>query len=104
MTNFWDLKKIAFYVKRYIDQENIGTVFTFDTEGVSRHPNHIACRGAVPFLQETLPEVNYYELASRNLVRKYWGILDFFLCVNEDIAIVNWNPILAYNAMKNHYS
>ena len=104
MTNFWDPKIIADHVKEYMDKEDISTVFTFDPEGVSRHPNHIAVRASVLHLYQDMPDCTFYELVSRSLLRKYWGAIDFMACVFEEICVVNHNPIAVWKAMALHES
>ncbi|KII84272.1 hypothetical protein PLICRDRAFT_32348 [Plicaturopsis crispa FD-325 SS-3] len=42
ITAAWDLRAVADAVKPYVLKHGITTILTFDTQGVSSHPNHIA--------------------------------------------------------------
>lgn len=73
----------------------IDVLITFDSQGVSYHPNHISlCHGARAFVGSLTANkpgwsspVDMYTLSSVNVVRKYAGILDVFATLGS--AAVN---------------
>lgn len=76
--NRWDLDTLGERILAVIKRVNPETVVTFDGNGVSGHPNHIAIYAAVNKLFKTkqLEDVTVFTLESTNLVRKYISILD----------------------------
>ncbi|KAK5119110.1 hypothetical protein LTR62_000321 [Meristemomyces frigidus] len=96
MTASWDPKLISTILTRYFAPKvattpstsaplaNIDVLVTFDSTGVSGHPNHISLyQGATTFLRTLMarhagwqPPIRLYTLTSVNVVRKYSSILD----------------------------
>jgi N-acetylglucosaminylphosphatidylinositol deacetylase len=96
MTKTWDSKAIAnllastFAPKmakmgaKSAPEANIDVLITFDTVGVSSHPNHISLyHGGLAFLKQIMQKhsgwenpVKMYTLSSTNMARKYASILD----------------------------
>jgi N-acetylglucosaminylphosphatidylinositol deacetylase len=81
-------------------------IITFDSLGISGHPNHIAVHNGVKsYLQNT--EVQGFQLVTTSLIRKYIGILDILVSPafdGEKIVLLTPHISLAYLAMKAHYS
>jgi N-acetylglucosaminylphosphatidylinositol deacetylase len=96
MTQTWDRNAIAnllattFAPKmakmnpKSAPESNIDVLITFDTVGVSSHPNHISLyHGAVAFVRNIMQRhagwespIKLYTLSSVNVARKYASILD----------------------------
>ncbi|KAI7616008.1 chitin synthase export chaperone [Hortaea werneckii] len=101
METKWDPKLIASILTRYFAPKmmstpsttaplaNIDAIVTFDTGGVSGHPNHISLfHGASLFLRNLMHRhagwespVKLYTLTSVNMVRKYSSILDSIMTI-----------------------
>jgi N-acetylglucosaminylphosphatidylinositol deacetylase len=87
MTKTWDEHKIASLLRsRYIN-EHIDVLITFDSQGVSSHPNHISLyRGARAFAASLIHmqgtdkrcPVDVYTLTSVSMLRKYTSLVDVF--------------------------
>ncbi|KAF7489823.1 N-acetylglucosaminyl-phosphatidylinositol de-N-acetylase [Sarcoptes scabiei] len=80
----WSVDYIRTLVEEYVQQNNIGSLITFDQTGVSDHPNHRAVSRAVSqskFLKENC-QIRLLETVA--LWRKYLSIFDLpltcFLC------------------------
>ena len=96
MTTTWDAKLIAGILTRYFapkaasgatnaaPEASVDAIITFDTAGVSGHPNHISLyHGSVAFLRSLMVRhtgwecpVKLYTLTSVNVLRKYSSLLD----------------------------
>ncbi|KAI6831175.1 chitin synthase export chaperone [Hortaea werneckii] len=101
MEKKWDPKLIASILTRYFAPKmmstpsttaplaNIDAIVTFDTGGVSGHPNHISLfHGASLFLRNLMQRhagwespVKLYTLTSVNMFRKYSSILDSVMTI-----------------------
>ncbi|CAN8096345.1 unnamed protein product [Discula destructiva] len=77
---------------------SIDVLITFDSQGVSSHPNHISLyHGACAFIgavaankpPDGSPPVDMYTLTSVNVLRKYAGILDVFSTLGS-AALAIW--------------
>lgn len=87
MTKTWDEHKIASLLRSRYVNEHIDILITFDSQGVSSHPNHIslyhgarAFAASLVFMQGTSRRspVDVYTLTSVNVLRKYTSIVDVF--------------------------
>ncbi|KAK5681835.1 N-acetylglucosaminyl-phosphatidylinositol de-N-acetylase [Elasticomyces elasticus] len=96
MTAAWDPKLVASILTRYFaptvasgsttaaPQVSLDAIITFDKQGVSGHPNHIALfEGSQHFLRHLMARhtgwecpIRLYTLTSVNMLRKYSSILD----------------------------
>lgn len=96
MTKTWESREIAKILAHYFapkmsstpsdraQEAMIDTLITFDSAGVSSHPNHISLfHGAKTFLQQLMQKhsgwespVKMYTLTSTNVARKYSSFLD----------------------------
>eukprot|EP00802_Teleaulax_amphioxeia_P020735 Tamp_21034.p1 GENE.Tamp_21034~~Tamp_21034.p1 ORF type:complete len:314 (+),score=45.02 Tamp_21034:170-1111(+) len=78
--NVWDTAPISFYLIPYLKRHRIGAIVTFDSHGVSGHPNHIALHDAIRDLaskqHNLLPRsIRLWSLESVGLIRKFMGPL-----------------------------
>lgn len=103
MRNDWDCDSIAEIVQEYIKAHEIQTVLTFDQNGVSNHPNHIATHFGVRRALEATRSVQGFALETTNLVRKYLGPLDLPLS-SFGHCTTSLAPRINYNAMATHAS
>ncbi|KAF8496418.1 LmbE-like protein [Russula emetica] len=76
----WDADLIADTVYKYVSTYNISTILTFDSYGVSGHPNHFSLYHGVSRLLAASPAgIRYplvaYSLKSKPTIIKYTGIL-----------------------------
>ena len=105
MDQAWDTKYIASTLTKFFAPQisslspkeppkaNVDVIITFDSSGVSGHPNHIALlHGARNFLTTLMSRhagwtcpVTLYSLTSTNVVRKYASILDAPLTILGNI-------------------
>ena len=101
MTVTWDAKAIGTILARYFAPNissmptnsaptaSLDTIITFDSRGVSGHPNHISLlHGATAFIKTLMQRhrgwecpVKLYTLSTTNIVRKYASIVDSALTV-----------------------
>ncbi|RKP35908.1 N-acetylglucosaminyl-phosphatidylinositol de-N-acetylase [Dimargaris cristalligena] len=77
----WNIKLIAKIVETCVVERGIGSLFTFDTRGVSGHINHIATNLGVQHMLGFSRKVNArnlpcYRLMSVSLLRKYISLFD----------------------------
>jgi len=111
MQNKWNKELIGNIVYKFVEDNEITTLLTFDEVGVSSHPNHIdTFKGVQQFKmridREKNTNINIFTLDSVGLVRKYIGVLDFIVSLhkNEDnlVTIFTPNPLSTWRAMKSH--
>ncbi|KAI9481574.1 MAG: phosphatidylinositol glycan [Benjaminiella poitrasii] len=108
MQNQWNPSLISEIIKDYVAKHKIDTIITFDDQGISGHPNHIAAyKGAKTFVRQYNNSVKLYRLESLSIVRKYIGIMDL-LIPNKKHSLRMISPPLAYllthKAMRQHES
>ncbi|KAF9877976.1 GlcNAc-PI de-N-acetylase [Colletotrichum karsti] len=112
MTNVWDKTKIAALLTRAFAPQsvrqrtageeptaNIDVLVTFDSTGVSSHPNHISLyHGARAFISTLSADprwrspIDMYTLTSVPMVRKYSSILDTIPTVISWVSTPGSNP------------
>jgi len=100
MQEDWSPQIVSKYLAEEIANKNIDAIVTFDSYGVSGHPNHIAVSQA----SDSLRGVEVYQLKSTSLPRKYIGILDLVFSLREKVVFLNLNLFLNWKAMASHYS
>ena len=86
----WDNKEISKYVDKYILDEKINCVFSFDKYGVSGHCNH---SDLSLFLHTKLEEykkknIKIYMLETVNIVRKYFILVDIVCLILIELVNV----------------
>ncbi|KAF9225854.1 N-acetylglucosaminylphosphatidylinositoldeacety la se [Gyrodon lividus] len=77
----WDASVIAAVIAPYVVNNNITTILTFDTQGISSHPNHYSLPFGARYLVDTLgskaPETlpRIFSLITVPVLAKYTGAL-----------------------------
>ena len=88
----WDKDAIATQVREYCESNGIETIYTFDEDGVSGHPNHCALNSACKLLKR---DFNIKILKTIPLPAKYLSVLAipfvYFSCdADDEIILCNW--------------
>lgn len=114
MQTEWPSEVIATHVKKYLiskqkDGEQIDMIVTFDSRGVSNHPNHIAVHKGVSDLLERREihqkeGIELFTLTSVGLWRKYTAYFDIVIAGQDEYHTFNWNFLAAYEALRLHSS
>jgi len=76
-TIFWNTSDILGHLSDIIKKHNIDVVITFDSGGVSGHPNHISLFQALR--NNPFPSLTVYKLKTVSIFRKYSSIVDLFI-------------------------
>ncbi|BFZ63115.1 N-acetylglucosaminyl-phosphatidylinositol de-N-acetylase [Saitoella coloradoensis] len=86
MSITWDPTVVSQQIQKYLSTEKIevDVIITFDTRGISSHPNHKSClMGAKSYASSTNKRaarkdtpISLYTLTTTSLLRKYAGIID----------------------------
>jgi len=113
----WDQSLIVQLLKECVSAHNIQIVMTFDSHGVSGHPNHRAVyNGVRTFMMEvtkrmksTEEGIQCWELVSTSILRKYTGPLEIYVPLyNSEVAklhkFINPSPWTSIVAMSRHQS
>ncbi|KAL6651627.1 hypothetical protein ACP70R_010552 [Stipagrostis hirtigluma subsp. patula] len=110
----WDHGLLAELTMEQVQLWEIDTIVTFDSYGVSGHPNHQDIHhGIRKFLHENgQGNIESWELESLNILRKYIGPVDIWLSSlisfssskQSIFTIVNNSPARSYQAMAAHRS
>ncbi|KAG0528129.1 hypothetical protein BDA96_06G292100 [Sorghum bicolor] len=110
----WDHGLVAELTMEHVLLWAIDTIVTFDSYGVSGHPNHKDVHhGICKFLHANRQgNVEAWELASLNILRKYSGPVDIWLSSlisfsrskQSIYTLVNSSPSRSYEAMAAHRS
>ncbi|CZT10783.1 related to GPI12-N-acetylglucosaminyl phosphatidylinositol deacetylase [Rhynchosporium agropyri] len=95
----------------------IDVLITFDSSGISSHPNHISLyHGASHFISSLIknrpgwaPPVDLYTLTSVNIMRKYMSFLDSFLslaviAVSKKVMTEHPSPLLFLSGVEDFRS
>lgn len=101
MDQHWCSVTINQFVEGFVKKYEISLLITFDSYGVSGHPNHISVHHGV----STIKKVPILVLDSVSLPRKYSSVLDLPLsqCQSSIIAL-SFDPMTSYKAMSAHAS
>eukprot|EP01106_Pelomyxa_sp_JSP_P007228 TRINITY_DN2190_c1_g2_i1.p1 TRINITY_DN2190_c1_g2~~TRINITY_DN2190_c1_g2_i1.p1 ORF type:complete len:189 (-),score=40.34 TRINITY_DN2190_c1_g2_i1:43-609(-) len=76
---WWDTHVVAAHVKEHVERVGADCILTFDSGGVSGHPNHISVfRGVREYAREHTGTPGY-SLDTTSIIRKYSGPLDSLL-------------------------
>ncbi|KAF9261669.1 N-acetylglucosaminylphosphatidylinositoldeacety la se [Marasmius fiardii PR-910] len=79
ITVYWDLVLLSDVVKPVVVDNNIDTILTFDSQGISGHPNHKSLPNAMQHMLHTFEDSRaaprIYSLVTVPLPIKYLGIL-----------------------------
>ncbi|KAH3853283.1 N-acetylglucosaminyl-phosphatidylinositol de-N-acetylase-like [Dreissena polymorpha] len=98
--NVWSIDGIVERVSGVIKRIGAKSVITFDGQGVSSHPNHVALfKAARRMVHEKVIEgVSVFVLESTNIVRKYVSIIDIpissIICMTTFVSL----PVDVYKA------
>lgn len=82
----WEARRLGEVVMRHTETLSVDTILTFDTRGVSGHPNHSSCFHGVQhaYTHSLVPEhVQIFVLDSIPLWRKYIGLWDSIFSYNQ---------------------
>lgn len=107
MKEKWDEQEIRDRVRDYVMEHQIKAVFTFDSKGISGHPNHIAISLALQALKvspKTDTSIKLYQLESVNLFRKYSSFIDIIWSMLSDFMFTKFNMIDSFRTMAKHRS
>uniref|UniRef100_A0A0D9WB87 N-acetylglucosaminylphosphatidylinositol deacetylase n=1 Tax=Leersia perrieri TaxID=77586 RepID=A0A0D9WB87_9ORYZ len=110
----WDHGLIAELTTAQAQLWNIDMIVTFDSRGISGHPNHRDVHhGICKLLRDSGHEhIEAWELVSLNIFRKYSGPVDIWLSSftlsssskQQTYALVNNSPSRSFEAMAAHKS
>ncbi len=106
----WKPEVITRYIKEEISKTKFHMLLTFDSYGVSSHPNHIAIHTAVKNMVNShqIPQdLQVFSLETTNIVRKYLGIFDLPLSMllSPIYLAVSFSHVMqAQQAMQCHKS
>jgi len=110
ITSTWDAATIAEVIRPYFEKHHIDMILTFDSLGVSRHPNHISLPLGVSHLlcdPTVQPTATIYSLKTTTLSLKYTGLLSLlFPFRTEYFRVVSGarQYTQALRAMMKHWS
>jgi N-acetylglucosaminylphosphatidylinositol deacetylase len=111
MGAYWDKEVINKYVDKYVQDNHIQALITFDSSGISNHINHRAVHYAVKHYISNHSNLSAYELITTNIVRKYCSVLEIIFSfieakiLNKEIHLVtHFNPLLNDGCMRAHTS
>ena len=80
-------------------------IITFDKNGISGHPNHIAVhKGVAKVFEDPTYPIDVMTLTTVNFVRKYFGFGDIYLNGYDELHYINLTPYDSYKSMMCHYS
>eukprot|EP00931_Biecheleriopsis_adriatica_P076070 TRINITY_DN49819_c0_g1_i1.p1 TRINITY_DN49819_c0_g1~~TRINITY_DN49819_c0_g1_i1.p1 ORF type:complete len:301 (+),score=64.25 TRINITY_DN49819_c0_g1_i1:96-998(+) len=105
----WPEDAVAARVAEFVRATGVGLVLTFDSGGVSGHPNHIStslgvCRAAADACKRTGEEFTVLMLDTVSLLTKYLGPLNLWLSELGDSACTSADPLACLVAMATHWS
>lgn len=101
----WKTTEVVDHLRKHILESSlpIKTVITFDSYGVSGHPNHQAIHSAAKCLTNDLTMPNFLALKSLSLLRKYTSFVDSvytYLCNNYLSTQANSTIILSVDLIE----
>ena len=99
MDKFWNKEIVAQVITKTIEKSLPDAIFSFDEFGISMHPNHIAIRNGLAHIKtqhkDLIKEIEFWELKSTGIIRKYIGMLDIIFSSRSDSVLFNPSPFLA---------
>ncbi|KAF8317166.1 N-acetylglucosaminylphosphatidylinositoldeacety la se [Clavulina sp. PMI_390] len=77
IARYWEPTLVSSILRNHTERLGIDTVLTFDSAGISGHPNHISLLNGALHLASQLPEgrIAIYSLRTNPVLSKYSGIL-----------------------------
>ena len=98
-------KQIRAHLTKLQGEQEINFIVTFDQEGISGHPNHIAVhKGVAVVFEEGKFPFDVLTLVTVGFIRKYMGYGDIYNCGYDHMHYVSLTPYTAYRAMALHAS
>jgi len=80
-------------------------VVTFDKDGISGHPNHIAVhKGVAKVFDDPKYPIDVMTLTTVGIIRKYMGYADINLNGYEELHYIALSPYHSYRSMMLHHS
>lgn len=109
LKSYWDPAIVAKHLRSYLTkkqgEQEITFIVTFDKDGVSKHPNHIAVhKGVAEVFEEGKFPFDVLTLNTVNTMRKYSGYVDIYNCTHEHMHYILLTPYTALRAMALHHS
>ena len=107
ITKKWDPSVVSEQIEEFLkNNEDVKTVLTFDSNGVTKHPNHISCyNGLKHFLNKNSNEcrkrlIKVYTLDSFNFFLQYSMILPMFYTFFKRYGYFTINFFTSYKWMR----
>eukprot|EP00796_Vickermania_ingenoplastis_P000652 gene653-369_t len=115
MSEKWPETRVMREIEQYLEKAmHISTVITFDADGVSSHPNHMAVHAGVKKLRNNMPPgIIFLQLKTRSLLMKYISFASLFIPVafpsvgerkRFNVVIPPGSIFTSFAAMKRHAS
>jgi len=114
ITQMWDSDLVAEVVRPYLRAHNITMLLTFDTHGISGHPNHISLPLGASHLLHSTTHLQLYTLKTVSVLLKYIGPLShlvakaqafLFRDSSRPVFVANFEDYrMAWHAMRQHGS
>lgn len=105
MQEKWNITICQKYLEEFIYNKSITEVRTFDSKGVSGHPNHISTFTAVCSIRKKFKDILFLTLYSTSLLSKYSGpLLLLPVSSKQDEVFVSSNPFLTHQLFLLHKS
>lgn len=106
-TASWNKEVCQRIIQSFIEENEIDTIITFDSHGISSHPNHSFLYNSIKCLYfKRRPSI--YILETVNLIRKYSLIFDIFLslCLSRNLIAVSspFEYLVTFKSMIKHRS
>lgn len=83
----WDLNELENVVTKYMKQNRIDSLITFDEHGISSHVNHKALNKAIPIIKENNKNLIVYTLKTCFVLRKYFFLFDLLPTLLFDLKL-----------------
>ena len=109
LTTSWPFKPIADHVDEWRRSRGVSAIVTFDSSGVSQHPNHCAIHHALNELCYRQHGLHCYTLLSFPLPQKYLSIVGALWGWGgrggvKDMLFVHWDWRVNWRCMRAHWS
>ena len=110
MDTKWPVDVVTDQVERYLKslapEDRIDLIISFDAEGVSSHPNHIATFKGIEKLicAGRYPDLDFFALESVPLIRKYISYADCEFLTYFLYHHFNYNPFEVLYALSIHHT
>jgi N-acetylglucosaminylphosphatidylinositol deacetylase len=99
----WSQNVISQYIQEEINKHRITLVISFDSIGITGHPNHQAISRALVELNGK-DQTKYWQLESCGPLRMKIGICDSVISVWNQWSAINLNPFVVWKALRFHRS